>query len=109
MALTGAAGAFMFVIKPDQTAAFEELATKVKAAMTASDNPVRKQQAAGWRCSRPPSHPGRNALYLCMVDPAIPAAEYDPLVILAESLGTERGHSREPGDAQEVPRASSPT
>ena len=36
-------------IKPDQTAAFEELATKVKAAMTASDNPVRKQQAAGWQ------------------------------------------------------------
>ena len=35
--------------------------------------------------------PGGNALYLCLVDPAIPAAEYDPLVILAESLGTTQG------------------
>jgi hypothetical protein len=91
MALTGASGAFMFVIKADQTAAFEELATKVKAAMTASDNPVRKQQAAGWRVFKAAEPSGTNALYLCMVDPAIPAAEYDPLVILAESLGTNAG------------------
>ena len=48
MAITGASGAFMFVIKPDQTATFEELVGKVKAAMTSSDNPVRKQQAAGY-------------------------------------------------------------
>ena len=91
MALTGAAGAFMFVIKADQTANFEELVGKVKAAMTSSENPVRKQQAAGYRVFKAAEPSGANALYLCLVDPAIPAAEYDPLVILAESLGTNAG------------------
>jgi hypothetical protein len=92
MALTGASGAFMFIIKSDQTAAFEELATKVKAALSASDNPVRKQQAAGWRVFKAAEPaPQGNSLYLCFVDPAIPAAEYDPLVILSESLGTNAG------------------
>jgi len=91
MALTGASGAFMFVIKADQTATFEELVGKVKAAMTSSDNPVRKQQAAGYHVFKAAEPSGTNALYLCLVDPAIPAAEYDPLVILAESLGTNAG------------------
>ncbi|MEO7274214.1 MAG: hypothetical protein ABI211_19640 [Vicinamibacterales bacterium] len=91
MALTGASGAFMFVIKADQTANFEELVGKVKAAMTSSENPVRKQQAAGYRVFKAAEPSGANALYLCLVDPAIPAAEYDPLVILSESLGQSAG------------------
>jgi len=91
MALTGASGAFMFVIKADQTTAFEELVGKVKSAMMASDNPVRKQQAAGWRVFKAAEPSGANALYLCLADPAIPAAEYDPLVILSESFGTDAG------------------
>lgn len=49
MALTGPAGAFMFLIKPDQTANFEELIGKVKDALGKSENPVRKQQLAGWK------------------------------------------------------------
>ncbi len=49
MALTGPAGAFMFLIKPDQTANFEELIGKVKDALAKSENPVRKQQLAGWK------------------------------------------------------------
>src|SRR3954467_7055961 len=91
MALTGAAGAFMFVIKADQTAAFEELVGKLKEAMTASDNPVRKQQVAGWKVFKAAEPSGTNALYVCVVDPAVPAAEYDPLVILSESLGDKAG------------------
>jgi hypothetical protein len=91
--LSAPAGAFMFVIKADQTAVFEELITKVKDAMGKSDNPVRKQQLAGWKVYKAaePSGPEKNALYVVLVDPAVPAAEYDPLVILAESLGTTAG------------------
>ena len=91
MALTGAAGAFMFVIKPDQTAAFEELVDKVKAALTASDNPVRKQQAAGWRVFKAAEPSGTQRALPVHGRPGDPAAEYDPLVILAESLGTNAG------------------
>jgi hypothetical protein len=91
MALTGAAGAFLFQIKPDQTATFEELMTKVKDALGKSENPVRKQQLAGWKVFKAAEPSGQNALYLEIVDPAVPAAEYDPLVILSESLGTQAG------------------
>jgi hypothetical protein len=91
LALQGAAGAFMFVIKADQTSAFEELMGKVKDAMTKSENPVRKQQLAGWKVFKATEPSGTNALYVVVVDPAVPAAEYDPLVVLSESLGTEAG------------------
>jgi hypothetical protein len=91
MALTAPAGAFMFLIKPDQTAAFEELMGKVKDALAKSENPVRKQQLAGWKVFKAAEPSGANALYLEVIDPAVPAAEYDPLVILAESLGTNAG------------------
>ena len=91
--LSAPAGAFMFVIKADQTVVFEELITKLKDAMGKSENPVRKQQLAGWKVYKAaePSGPEKNALYVVLVDPAVPAAEYDPLVILAESLGTTVG------------------
>jgi len=91
MALTGPAGAFMFLIKPDQTSNFEELIGKVKDALAKSENPVRKQQLAGWKVFKAAEPSGQNALYLEMIDPAVPAAEYDPLVILSESLGTQAG------------------
>jgi hypothetical protein len=91
MALTAPAGAFMFLIKPDQTGAFEELMGKVKEALGKSENPVRKQQLAGWKVYKAAEPSGANALYLEVIDPAVPAAEYDPLVILAESLGTNAG------------------
>ena len=72
--------------------------------MTASENPVRKQQAAGWRVFKAAEPvPGGNALYVCLVDPGRARRRVRiRSCILAESLGAERGHAREPGDAQEV-------
>ncbi len=102
LSLTGPAGAFMYVIKPDQTATFEELMGKVREALAKSENPVRKQQLAGLKGFKAAEPSGANVLYIVLVDPTVPAAEYDPLVILAEGLGTDCGHSGEPGDAQEV-------
>ena len=91
LSLSAPAGAFMYVIKPDQTATFEELMGKVRDALGKSENPVRKQQLAGWRGYRATEPSGANVLYIVLVDPTVMAAEYDPLVILAESLGTEAG------------------
>ena len=92
MALTGPSGAFIFTIKADQTAEFEELAGKVKAALGASENPVRKQQAAGWRVFKAAEAGAAETPSTCVwwIRP-IPAAEYDPLVILAESMGANMG------------------
>jgi hypothetical protein len=81
----------LYQIKPDQTAVFDELLTKVKDAMTKSDNPVRKQQLTGWKIYKATEPMNSNALYVCVIDPAVPAAEYDFFMLLAEGLGAEAG------------------
>jgi hypothetical protein len=81
----------MFQIKPDQTSTFEELMGKVRDALGKSEHPVRKQQLSGWKVFKAAEPSGPNVLYLAVIDPSIPAAEYDPLVILSESLGTNAG------------------
>jgi hypothetical protein len=91
LALTGAAGVFLYQIKPDQTATFEELLTKVKQSLGKSDNPVRKQQLNGWKVYKAAEPMGGNALYVFVIDPAVPAAEYDLFMLLAEGLGAEVG------------------
>ena len=92
MAFTGDAGIFLYTIKPDQTAVFEELVTKVKDFLAKSDKPERKQQLTGWklyRASEPAAE--KNTLYVFVADPAVRGAEYDLLMLLAEGLGNAAG------------------
>ena len=89
LAFTGDAGLFLYQIKPDQTAAFEELITKVKEGLGKSDNPVRKQQLQGWKIYKAAEPMGPNALYVMVADPAVKAAEYDLFMLLGESLGPD--------------------
>jgi hypothetical protein len=91
MSFTGEAGVFLFQIKPDQTAVFEELVTKVKEGLTKSDKPERKQQLAGWKLYKSAEPMGANTLYVFIADPAVKGAEYDLLMLLAESLGPTAG------------------
>lgn len=89
LAFTGDAGIFLYQVKPDQTAMFEELITKVKDGLAKSDNPVRKQQLQGWKVYKAAEPMGANALYVVVADPAVKAAEYDLFMLLAESLGAD--------------------
>jgi hypothetical protein len=91
--LTGQAGAFLYQIKADQTATFEELLGKVKESLLKSENPLRKQQATGWKVYKAaePAGADKNALYVMVIDPAVPAAEYDLFMLLAEGLGAQVG------------------
>jgi hypothetical protein len=91
LALSGTAGVFLYQVKPDQTAAFEEMIGKVKAALMKSDNPVRKQQLNGWKVYKAAEPMGQNALYVFVIDPAVPSAEYDLFMLLAEGLGPDVG------------------
>jgi hypothetical protein len=91
MSFTAEAGVFLFQIKPDQTAVFEELVTKVKEALAKSDKPERKQQLAGWRLYKAAEPMASNALYVFVADPAVKGAEYDFLMLLAEGLGASAG------------------
>jgi hypothetical protein len=91
MAFAGESGIFLYQIKPDQTAVFEELVTKVKDSLSKSDKPERKQQLTGWKLYKATEPMGGNTLYVFVADPAVKGAEYDLLMLLAEGLGPAAG------------------
>ena len=91
MSFTGTSGVFLYQIKPDQTAVFEELVTKVKDGLSKSDKPERKQQLTGWKLYKAAEPMSNNTLYVFVADPAVKGAEYDLLMLLAESLGPAAG------------------
>jgi len=58
-------------------------------ALDANSDPVRRQQAAAWRMLRS-SEPSRDAVvYVFLLDPVVPRADYDPVRVLSESLPAE--------------------
>ena len=91
LTFTGDAGVLLFQVKPDQTAAFEELIGKVRAGLAKSEDPIRKQQAGSMKIYKSNEPMSGNALYVMMIDPTVKAAEYDLFALLAESLGKEYG------------------
>ena len=91
MSFNSEAGVFLFQIKPDQTAVFEELVAKVKDSLSKSDKPERKQQLTAWKLYKAAEPMGANTLYVFIADPAVKAAEYDLLMLLAEGLGPAAG------------------
>jgi hypothetical protein len=74
---TGDAGLIFFPVKADKTADFEKIMAKLKEALQTSEDPVRKEQAAGWKIFKA-AEPGPNntALYVFLIDPAVKGADY---------------------------------
>ncbi len=77
-------------IKPEATADFEEVMGKVKEALANSEDPMRQEQAAGWRIfkSKEPG-PGGSVFYVMVMDPAVEGGEYAVGQLLAESFPDE--------------------
>jgi hypothetical protein len=89
------AGMLFNMIKPDKTADFEAIVARVKEALEKSPNPIRKQQAAGWKVFKS-VEPGmalpdgtRAVLYIFYIDPAVKDADYTITKILAEAFPSE--------------------
>jgi len=84
------AGIVFNVIKPDKTADFEVVMEKLKEALGKIDNPVRKQQASGWKVFKVQEPgPNGNVFYLFVVDPVVKDADYTVAKILYEAFPTE--------------------
>jgi 23S rRNA G2069 N7-methylase RlmK/C1962 C5-methylase RlmI len=81
------AGLVLNFIKPDKTADFEEIVTRLREALNKSDKPERRQQAASWKVFRA-LEPGANGsvLYVFQIDPAVKGADYTVSTILAEGF-----------------------
>jgi len=86
----GDAGMILNFIKPDKTADFEAVMTKLKEALQKSEKPERKQQAAGWKILKSPDPAGANTLYVFIIDPAVKGADYSVANILAEAFPPEQ-------------------
>jgi len=83
----GDGGMVLNFIKPDRTADFEEVIAKLREAMMKSEDPQRKQQAASWKVFKSPDPAaGGNSLYVFVIDPAVPGADYTVSTILAEAF-----------------------
>lgn len=84
------AGLIQNTIKPDKTADFEMVMGKVKEALQMSEDPIRKQQAQGWKIYKA-SEPGPNGsvLYIFLIDPSVKDADYTIAKILSEGFPTE--------------------
>ena len=87
---SGGAGLILYTIKPDKVTDFEMVLNKTKEALTKSDKPERKQQAASWRVykSDTPAANG-NVTYVMIIDPAIKGADYNVINVLNEVFPTE--------------------
>lgn len=90
------AGMIFNAIRPDAVMDFEMVLGRLRQALQQSTDPVRRQQAAGWKIFKAvEAGPGNSVLYVFVMDPAVKGAEYGVAKILAEAF---------PAEAQELYR-----
>lgn len=90
LAFQNDAGLIIFYIKPDKTADFEELMTKLKDGLGKMDAPEAKQQMASLKLFKAPVASGASvAIYVMLAEPTVKNVEYWFLPILYKAYPTE--------------------
>jgi hypothetical protein len=82
-------GVLLVQIKPDQTSAFEELVTKLKAGIAKTADETIKKQGAGLKVFKAGEPFNGNTLYLVMFDPVVPGGEYEMFSMLSKTMTAE--------------------
>ena len=90
LSFTTPGGLLLVQVKPDQTAAFEEMFAKIKAGLASATDPDMKAQAGAWHIYKTAEGMQGNALYVILVDPAKPGAEYSFLEVLNNTFTPEQ-------------------
>jgi hypothetical protein len=89
--LDGEAALWTVAIKPDKTADFERVLTRLREALLKSNTPERRQQAQGWAVLRLMTPlPDGNVAYVHDVRPVVPGADYSVMRILYDAFPDER-------------------
>ena len=83
------AGLLLFYVRPERTDDFEGVVKRMSEVLDKSANPVRRQQASGWRMFRSMEAPKDSVIYVFVLDPATAESDYDPVKVLSEELPTE--------------------
>ncbi|CAN5587229.1 hypothetical protein BH23ACI1_BH23ACI1_22820 [soil metagenome] len=86
VSFTSPAGMLLVQIKPAETAAFEEMAGRIKASIAKAEDPVLRQQGEGLKIFKAAEPFGGNTLYLISVDPVVPGAEYEPFAMILKTM-----------------------
>jgi hypothetical protein len=91
LGFTTPAGMLLIQIRPDQTATFEEMLTKLRAGVAKSDNAALKSQMSSWKVYKAaePMGPDKNALYVVLTDPATAGGEYEFFMILQKVMSAD--------------------
>jgi hypothetical protein len=89
LAFTTEAGLLLIQIKKDQTAAFEELITKLRASVAKTTDEAVKKQMTGFKVYKSSEDMAGNALYVAVVDPTAKDTEYELFAILQKVLTPE--------------------
>ncbi len=77
-------------IKPDKTADYEKVLARLRDALQKSDDPVRKQQAAGWRVMKMSEPlPDGTVAYVHVISPVIAGADYTLLKPIYDAFPSE--------------------
>jgi hypothetical protein len=84
------AGLILSSVRPDKVADFENVLTRIHEALALSSDPVRGEQAAGWKAFKA-TEPGPNdsVLYVFVMDPAVKGADYTLSRLLSEAFPDE--------------------
>ena len=78
------AGMLFFYVKPDKSVEFEAVVTRLNEALDKTTDPVRKQQAAGWRILKSVELQTDSPVYVFVFDPAVVGSDYDPVKVLSD-------------------------
>ena len=74
-------------IRPDKTADFEQVLSKLREALGKSEKPEAKQQAAGWKVVKGTKPlPDGNIVYTHVIHPVVPGADYTVMQILYDAF-----------------------
>jgi len=88
--LHGDVALWTVAIKPDKTAQFELVLSKLRTALQTSDKPERQRQGKSWKVLRLSTPlPGGNVAYVHMIEPPVPDVDYSVTQILYEAFPDE--------------------
>lgn len=91
LTLTGDTALLTVVVRPDKSAAFEQVMSKMKSALLNSDDPKRREQAAGWKVMKLDKPlPDGNLAYVHVIHPVVADADYAVMQTLYDAFPDER-------------------
>ena len=91
LTLAGDTALLTVAVRPEKSADFEQVISKRKAALLQSDDPKRREQAAGWKVMKLEKPlPDGNLAYVHVIQPVVPGADYAVMQTLYDAFPDER-------------------